>query len=125
MSTRYGAFTILDRYDTDRKAMRPLPDTAFNTARYETVVTDKWGRFTMESGKHEYSVLPDHAGTAVMLKITASRVMVMDMKQHLIVTHRRLYGDRKQSSMEWQSDMAAILNITVRRTRIFTIFMYH
>ena len=73
--------TILKRYDADRKALLPLPDTAFDTARYETVVTDKWGRFTLESGKHEYSVSPDHSETTVMLKITANQVMVMDMKQ--------------------------------------------
>lgn len=65
--------TILERYDDDLKAMLPLPDTAFHTARYETVVTDKWGRFTLESGKHEYSVSPYHSETTVMLKITVSR----------------------------------------------------
>lgn len=75
---------------------------------YETVVTDKWGRFTLESGKHEYSVSPDHSETTVMLKISVTQVMVMDMKQHLIVTHRRLYGDQKQSSMEWIPYLTAI-----------------
>ena len=100
--------TILERYDADRKALLPLPDTAFDTAKYETVVTDKWGRFTLESGKHEYSVSPDHSESTVMLKITATQVIVMDMQQHLIVTHRRLYGDRKQSSMEWVPYLTAI-----------------
>ena len=100
--------TILDRYEADRKALLPFPVIAFDTARYESVVTDKWGRFTLESGKHEYSVSPNHSETAVMLTITATQVKVMDMQQHLIVTHRRLYGDQKQSSMEWLPYLTAI-----------------
>lgn len=100
--------TILERYDADHKALLPLPDKAFDAARYETAVTNRWGRFTLESGKHEYSVSPDHSETTVALKITAAQVIVMDMKQHLIVAHRRLYGDQKQSSMEWLPYLTAI-----------------
>lgn len=93
--------TIRERYESDRRALLPLPATAFDTARYETVRTDKWGRFTLEAGKHEYSVSPDHSGAAVLVKITSMQVQVMDMQQRLIVTHQRLYGDQKQSSMDW------------------------
>ena len=93
--------TILERFHKDKKSLLPLPDIAFDPARYETVLTDKWGRFTLEKGKHEYSVSPDHTCTNVWLKITARQVQVMDMQHRPIVTHRRLYGDRKQSSMEW------------------------
>lgn len=100
--------TILERYDEDRRALLPLPDIRFDPARFETVVTDKWGRFTLESGKHEYSVSPDHACTTVMISVTASKVIVMDMKHNPIVTHRRLYGDNKQSSMEWLPYLNAI-----------------
>jgi transposase len=100
--------TILERYEADRKAFLTLPDIAFDAARYETAHTDKWGRFTLESGKHEYSVSPDHASANVWLKITARQVQVMDMQHHPIVTHKRLYGDQKQSSMEWLPYLTAI-----------------
>jgi transposase len=100
--------TILERYGEDQKAFLPLPDIDFDSARYETALTDKWGRFTLESGKHEYSVSPNHACTNVWLKITAGQVTVMDMQHHPIVTHRRLYGDQKQSSMEWLPYLTAI-----------------
>ena len=43
-----------------------------------------------------------------MLKITATWIKVMDKQQQLIVTHRRLYGDQKQSSMEWIPYLTAI-----------------
>lgn len=100
--------TILERFGEDKKALLPLPDVAFDPARYETVLTDKWGRFTLEKGKHEYSVSPDHVCTNVWLKITSRRVQVMDMQHRPIVTHRRLYGDQKQSSMEWLPYLTAI-----------------
>ena len=100
--------TILERFGEDKKALLPLPDVAFDPARYETVLTDKWGRFTLEKGKHEYSVSPDHVCTNVWLKITSRQVQVMDMQHRSIVTHRRLYGDQKQSSMEWLPYLTAI-----------------
>lgn len=100
--------TIMERYEADCKALLPLPDIAFDTARYEAVTTDKWGRFTLNAGRHEYSVSPDYSETTVMLKITATQVIVSDMQHHLIVTHRRLYGEQKQSSMDWIPYLTAI-----------------
>ena len=49
--------TILERVGEDKKSLLPLPDVAFDPARYETVLTDKWGRFTLEKGKHELCVV--------------------------------------------------------------------
>ena len=46
--------------------------------------------------------------TNVWLKITSRQVQVMDMQHRSIVTHRRLYGDQKQSSMEWLPYLTAI-----------------
>lgn len=93
--------TIQERYEEDKKVLLPLPDIDFDSARYETVLTDKWGRFTLKAGKHEYSVSPEYTCMNVWLKITATQVNVMDMQHHPIVTHQRLYGEQKQSSMNW------------------------
>ena len=93
--------TIRERYEEDRRAFLPLPDIAFDSARYMAVLTDKWGRFTLESGRHEYSVSPEYTCVNVWLKITATQVKVMDMQHHPVVTHQRLYGEQKQSSMNW------------------------
>lgn len=100
--------TIEERYEADRRALLPLPSIAFDSARYEPAKTDKYGYFSLESGKHRYSASPDHADTVVQLKITASQVSVMDMEQHLIVTHRRLYGNEKQSSTDWIPYLTAV-----------------
>ena len=100
--------TIQERFNADCKALLPLPDITFDTVRYQAVTTDKWGRFTLEAGKHEYSVSPDHSSTTVMLKITATQMIVSDMQQQVIVTHRRLYGEEKQSSMDWIPYLTAV-----------------
>lgn len=93
--------TILERDEEDRKAFLPLPDIAFDSARYETAFTDKWGKFTLKAGKHEYSASPEHTCMNVWLKITAAQVKVMDLQHHPIATHQRLYGEQKPSSMNW------------------------
>ena len=98
---RHEDITIETLFNEDRKTLLPLPDTDFDCARYETAKTDKWGRFTLEKGKHEYSASPESSESSVWLKITSDKVFVMDMEQKPIATHRRLYGDRKQSSMDW------------------------
>ncbi|MCR5475744.1 MAG: IS21 family transposase [Lachnospiraceae bacterium] len=98
---RHEDTTIEALFEEDKKVLLPLPDNDFDCARYETAVTDKWGRFTLEEGRHEYSVSPEHACDSVRLKITSDKVIVMGMEHHHIVTHKRLYGGHKQSSMDW------------------------
>lgn len=83
-------------------------DQYFVNAPLWVSAADVWRKCRVFHGKHECSVSPDHSETTVMLKITATQIKVMDMQQHLIVTHRRLYGDQKQSSMEWIPYLTAI-----------------
>ena len=92
---------ISDLFEEDRKALLPLPDKAFNTARYETARTNKYGQFTLNDGKHIYSASPEFCEEIVNLMITSSQVIVMDSHMTEVVRHRRLYGDHKQESMNW------------------------
>ncbi len=92
---------ISDLFKEDRAALLPLPSTAFDTARYDTATTDKYGRFTLNEGKHIYSSSTDFCNETVNLKITSSEVIVMDSHMVEVVRHRRLYGDFRQESMEW------------------------
>ena len=63
---RYDGVSINDLFEEDKKAFLPLPDTGFDYARYESASTDKWGKFTLEDGKHEYSASPEHASGNVV-----------------------------------------------------------
>ncbi|MBO4337159.1 MAG: IS21 family transposase, partial [Lachnospiraceae bacterium] len=92
---------ISDLFKEDRAALLPLPSTAFDTARYDTATTDKYGKFTLNEGKHIYSSSTDFCNETVNLKITSSEVIVMDSHMIEVVRHRRLYGDFRQESMEW------------------------
>lgn len=105
---RHEGSTIKELFEEDKRVLLPLPDTDFDCARYETARTDKWGRFTLENGKHEYSASPELSSDVVWLRITSDRVLVMDMSHTPVVTHRRLYGDHKQSVMDWVPYLTAI-----------------
>ena len=91
---------ISEIFEEDRKALLPLPKVAFDTAGYRSVRTDKYGKFTLDEGKHRYSVSPDYSLTDVRLKLTSAEVIVMDTDDREIVRHRRLYGDERES-MDW------------------------
>ena len=92
---------ICELFEEDQKALLPLPEAEFDTALYITVRTDKYGKFRLNNGKHEYSASPSICEGIVHLRLTSDAVVVMDEDMREIVRHRRLYGDSSQKSMEW------------------------
>ena len=120
---RHPDETIENRFKQDGKALRMLPAKPFDTAKYERVTTDKWGKFTLDAGKHTYSVAPEFASQDVWVKLTAENVTVFDLNQVEIVTHRRLYGDSVQESMDWLPYLKAISRKprSLRNTEIYTM----
>ena len=92
---------ISDLFKKDQVELIPLPSVAFDTARYEVVRTNKYGQFALNNGKHIYSASPSFCEKTVYLKITSREVVVMDSKMHEVVSHKRLYGDARQESMNW------------------------
>lgn len=92
---------ISELFNEDKAALIPLPSVSFDTALYTTARTDKYGKFTLNKGKHRYSASPEMNSDTVLLKITSSIVTVMDANMRIIATHRRLYGDEKQEQMDW------------------------
>lgn len=93
--------SIHDLFREDREALLPLPPVRFDTAQYTSALTDRYGKFTLDSGAHRYSVSPAFSGERVNLKITSSEVLVMDSDMHEIVRHRRLYSQDETESMDW------------------------
>ena len=87
-------------FQEDKAALLPLPSVPFNTSLYATARTDKYGKFTLDAGKHRYSASPDFCEEPVSLQITSSEVIVMDSRLHEVVRHRRLYGDERER-MDW------------------------
>ena len=91
---------ISELFQDDKAALLPLPAIPFDTSLYTTARTDKYGKFTLDAGKHRYSASPAFCEDTVCLRITSSEVIVMDSDLHEVVRHRRLYGDEHES-MDW------------------------
>lgn len=98
----YKQLKISELFEADKAALLPLPSVWFDTSRLITgLKTDGYGRFTLENGKHEYSSAPKYALGSVNVRLDSTFVTVLDNDYREIVRHRRLYGDERQSSMEW------------------------
>ena len=69
---------ISEFFEEDKKALIPLPVMAFETRCYTTVLTNKYGKFTLDKGRHKYSASPSFPEATVNLKLTASHVIVLD-----------------------------------------------
>lgn len=91
---------ISELFEEDKSRLLPLPSVPFDTALYTTAPTDKYGKFTLDAGKHRYSASPAFCETCVNLKITSSDVIVMDKDMHEVVRHKRLYGEEHER-MDW------------------------
>lgn len=91
---------ISELFQEDKARLLPLPLVPFDTALYTTATTDKYGKFTLDGGKHRYSASPAFCEACVNLKITSSDVIVMDKDMHEVVRHKRLYGEERER-MDW------------------------
>jgi len=91
---------ISELFQEDKARLLPLPSVPFDTALYTTATTDKYGKFTLDSGKHRYSASPAFCEACVNLKITSSELIVMDKDMHEVVRHKRLYGNEHER-MDW------------------------
>lgn len=91
---------ISELFEEDKARLLPLPFVPFDTALYTTATTDKYGKFTLDAGKHRYCASPAFCESIVNLKITSSAVIVMDADMHEVVRHRRLYGEEHER-MDW------------------------
>ena len=98
---RFEGETICERFEKDTKALLPLPEKPFDTALYQKVHTDNWGKFKLDDGKHTYSSSPALAAGDIWIKLTAEHVVVMDEHQNPVVVHDRLYGGDTEESMQW------------------------
>ena len=98
----YKEADICDLFSDEKKHLRPLPSVPFDlSGRISGISTNGYGKFTLDNGKHEYSSAPGYANASINVRLTSGTVTVLDENDREIVTHRRLYGDERQSSMEW------------------------
>jgi len=94
-------FTIEKLFEADKSELLSLPGTRLDVSKYITVKTNKYGRFYLGNGLHEYSISPKYSLDNVRVKITANEVIPLDDSLREIVRHERVYGNYKQQSMKW------------------------
>jgi len=92
--------SIADLHEEDKGKLHPLPSVPFDCSRYETHKIDNCGKFRMK-GIHTYSTAPKYAGRKILIRLTSDRVIPLDENHRPITTHKRLYGQYKQESMDW------------------------
>ena len=92
---------ISELFQEDKAALLPLPTVRFDTSSFGSTVTDKYGRFALDNGKHRYSASPEYCEKVIQYRLTSSEVIAMDQNLHEVVRHRRLYGETETESMDW------------------------
>lgn len=88
-------------FSKDKKNLLELPKTDFDVVTYKTSRVNNYGKVSLNSGKHTYSVVPREAGNNITVAFRADKVTMLDESLKEIVTHKRLYGDCEQESMDW------------------------
>ena len=88
-------------HQLDRQALLPMPAVDLDVSRYQTIRTNAYGKFFLYKGMHEYSTSPRQASRQVLIRLTSEHVIILDDSHREIVRHSRLYGEHKQSSMQW------------------------
>ncbi len=91
---------ISELFAREKPAFLPLPAVEYEVCRYDSAQADSYGKITLEKGTRIYSTMPAMAGTTVKVKQTALHVYILDAQLKPVVTHKRLYGEQKES-MDW------------------------
>ncbi|MDE3838002.1 transposase [Bacillus methanolicus] len=103
---------IATLFEEDKKSIWELPKTSFDVHRLIKARADKYGKVRFE--KNRYSTSPSLASQKVWLKITYETIVVLDDEYHMVVEHRRLYGENLES-MKW----IPYLDLMARRPKSF------
>ncbi|MBT2708645.1 IS21 family transposase [Pseudomonas sp. ISL-84] len=99
---------IEELFEEDKDAFLLLPVKEYECVRYETLKADKYGYIKLDLNL--YSTSPRYALNKVLVKISYSRVDILNDDHQLVVSHSRLYGQYRKS-MKWQP----YLNLMAKR----------
>lgn len=83
-----------NRWSAEISALRPLPQSRFNAARYKEAKVNTYAMVQFETNR--YSVPANHVGERVTLKITANEIEII-AENKLIAKHCRIIERNKDS----------------------------
>jgi len=99
-------------FESDFKALLPLPDRPFQAVRYEQLTADGYGHVTVD-GRHLYSSMPEAAGRKLIVGVGASDVTIMDLSGEVLAVHKRAFSRQRTESI----DPASQLGLLVKRPK--------
>lgn len=88
-------------YEEDEEYLLELPANDFDVVTYTTSRVNNYGKLKLHNGKHTYSAVPREAGNVLSVGLRANTVTILDENYKEIVTHKRMFGDYEQESMDW------------------------
>lgn len=88
---------VTDLFSEDHAAMNNLPKYEFDPCKFIFAKTNKYGYVKFDN--NSYSTAGNYAGKEVVLKVSAMHISVLDDKSNALVTHPRLYGKGKESTI--------------------------
>jgi hypothetical protein len=91
---------ICELFESDRKAMLPLPRHPFESCRYEHVKTNGYGKFVLD-GRHTYSSSPMYADREIIVRISAHFIEPLDEAGEAISRHNREFGNDRTDTVDW------------------------
>lgn len=100
--------TIASLFANDKKALAPLPENGFNVERHQRLRTDGYGKFCLD-GRHWYATAPELANQEVVVGIGAHAITVYDRTGTIQVAHRRVFGENRSDSSNYQTSLAALV----------------
>lgn len=89
---------IKDMFVEDKAEFLKLPKTPFEVFIHEFAKADNYGKVKFDG--RIYSASPELSGKILVVKAGAHDVDILDQECNYIVSHKRLYGDEKES-MNW------------------------
>lgn len=92
---------ISELHKTDKEQLLDLPVTALDIVNITKARVNKYGKITLNNGKHTYSTEPRLAGSFVTVCHRAFTITILDTDLKEIVKHRRMYGNTNKESMDW------------------------
>ena len=95
-------------FGEDVVALRDLPKTDFSVVRFENFKTDKYGNVCVNRN-HRYSTEPDYGKEEVIVGFRANKIDIYNKDGLLLATHRRLYGESPQESIDPGSSLRLLL----------------
>ena len=93
-----GIGKIQALFEEEKKSLKTLPQVPYEVCKYIYAKADKYAKVRYDS--KIYSTTPQYAGKEVLIKVKAEEIEILNKEYAIIVKHKRLYGNQKES-MQW------------------------